>query len=145
MTRAWTNSWTQPRVARWLPTSMVGALLLASLAAPAFGQAASNREDLVARLTGKRVHIDKNTGAVREISSDEARALIDAVVRATDGSAASAQAVVRSAAGAMLRLGDHVGHIVVARPSEDGVATLRCVGSADEAVAFLTEDALPLQ
>jgi hypothetical protein len=42
------------------------------------------REDLVAKLTGKRVHLDSRTGQVRPITADEARDLIAAVIRATD-------------------------------------------------------------
>ena len=127
-------------------TIFLGMLCFAA-AASAQGQSpATTREDLVAKLAGKRIRVDQSTGQLRAITEGEARDLITAVLQATDASQPEPQAAIRSAAGAMVRLGEHVGHIVVVRPGEDGQLAVRCVGSADEAVTFLAEeDLLPLQ
>lgn len=142
------NSSLRRRIGRLLAgvaATFASGSLIVALGSPVFAQAAGAREDLVTKLTGKRVHLDRTTGQLRAITADEARALIDTVLRATDSSAAPNHTPAQSAAGHMLHLGDHTGHIVVARPNEDGSTALRCVGSADEAVGFLTEEGLPLQ
>jgi hypothetical protein len=108
----------------------------------AFAQAGAAREDLVAKLAGKKVRVDASTKQVRAITADEAREFIAAVTNATE----SAQvAKVSAPVGSIARLDDHAGHIIVTRPNQDGSVSLRCVGSADEAVAFLVEEGLPLQ
>ena len=107
--------------------------------------ATASREDLVAKLAGKRVRIDATTKQLRAITADEAREFIAAVSKTTDMSQIAAQTPAFTSSGQMARLEDHTGHIVVSRPNEDGSISLRCVASADEAVAFLTEDGLPLQ
>ena len=107
--------------------------------------AAASREDLVTKLAGKRVRIDATTKQLRAITADEARELIATVSKATDMSQVAAQTPTFTPSGQMARLDDHAGHIVVSRPNEDGSVSLRCVASADEAVAFLTEEELPLK
>ena len=107
--------------------------------------AAASREDLVTKLAGKRVRIDATTKQLRAITADEAREFIATVSKATDMSQVAAQTPTFTSSGQMARLDDHTGHIVVSRPNEDGSVSLRCVASADEAVAFLTEEELPLQ
>lgn len=105
--------------------------------------AGAAREDLVAKLAGKPVRIDKTTKQLRAITPDEAREFIAEVARATTRPDAAAE--VATPTGSMLRLDGHVGHIIVSRPNPDGSVSSRCVGSADEAVAFLVEEGLPLQ
>jgi hypothetical protein len=107
--------------------------------------AAASREDLVTKLAGKRVRVDATTKQLRAITADEAREFIATVSKATDMSQVAAQTPTFTSSGQMARLDDHTGHIVVSRPIEDGSVSLRCVASADEAVAFLTEEGLPLQ
>jgi hypothetical protein len=142
---AMVGSSARSRRGRWLGAALVVGALVTAPAPTVNAQSARSREDLVAKLAGKHVRIDQATGRARAITTEEARDLIAAVTRATEAPDASTLAPVRTAAGQMLRLGEHAGHIVVVRPSENGSLDLRCVGSADEAVTFLTEDALPLQ
>lgn len=129
----------------WLGAALAVGALAAATGTTVNAQSARVREDLVAKLAGKHVRIDQATGRARAITTEEARDLIATIARATDAPDASTLASVRTAAGHMLRLGEHAGHIVVVRPNENGTLDMRCVGSADEAVTFLTEEELPLQ
>ena len=99
-----------------------------------------SREELVAKLAGKKVRVDKSTGQLREITTEEAQEFVDSIARMTALAEATPQLSPGATAGRMLSLGEHLGHVVIARPSADGASSLRCVGSADEAVAFLTEE-----
>lgn len=139
------NRTTNARGRRWLSAGLLWGALIGLLAGPAHAQPSRSREDLVAKLAGKLVRIDANTKQVRAITTEEARELIAAVQRATETPDASSATAAQGGSSRMLRLGEHAGHIVVVRPNEDGTLASRCVGSADEAVAFLTEDPLPLQ
>ena len=143
------------RPAAWRRPTRAWSVALTALAALgvavtiAFAQApqsaAASREDLVTKLTGKRVRVDATTKQLRAITADEAREFIATVTKATDMSQVAAQAPIATPTGFMAPLDDHAGHIVISRPNEDGSISLRCVGSADEAVTFLTEEGLPLQ
>lgn len=98
-----------------------------------------SREQLVAKLKGKKVKIDASTAQLREMTTEEAESFIDTIARMTDRTALEARV---AAAGASRRvsLEGHIGHVNVARPNPDGTTTVRCVASADEAVAFLAEE-----
>lgn len=126
---------------RW-PTAVAALAALGLSVSFAFAQEPA-REDLVTKLAGKKVQIDKTTKTLRAITADEAREFIATVAKATESATIAAQ--VSTPLGTMVRLDDHVGHIIVSRPNEDGSVSLRCVGSADEAVAFMIEEGLPLQ
>lgn len=129
----------------WRGVGLFACVLIGMLVAPLDAQPSRSREDLVAKLAGKRVHLDEQTKRVRELTVEEARAFVATVLRVTERSQTSRPAPLQATVGRMLRLDDHAGHVIVARPNDDGSSALRCVGSADEAVAFLTEDPLPLQ
>jgi hypothetical protein len=133
---------------RWF-TALTALAALGLSAMFAFAQApqsaAASREDLVAKLAGKRVRVDAATKQLRAITADEARELIAVVAKATDMSQVAAQTPMVTPIGHLAQLDDHAGHIVIGRPNEDGSVSLRCVASVDEAVSFLTEEGLPLQ
>jgi hypothetical protein len=133
----------RPRHRWFTAVAAVAAFGLSATLALAQAPQTSDREDLVARLAGKKVRVDPATKKPRAITADEAREFIATVARATEG--ASIASRVTTPAGTMVRLDDHIGHIIVTRPNEDGSVSVRCVGSADEAVAFLVEEGLPLQ
>ena len=132
--------WTSTAVAIGLLSSVIPSSVRAQ--APA---AASKRDELAAKLSGKRIHLDSRTGQLRELTGDEARTLIDAVLTATDRSSVESRPPVQTANGQRLELDDHAGHIVLTRWNEDRSLSTRCVESADEAVAFLSEEGLPVQ
>lgn len=122
-----------------------GALLaFAVLAAPGLSAQETgrgrSREALVAKLTGKKVRVDAATGARRAITEQEAGALIDQIAVLTTPTASGAE-VALPKGGAMLSLSGHgAGHVLVAKPNDDGTSSVRCVTSADEAVEFLADD-----
>lgn len=132
--------WTSTALAIGLLSSVVPSSLLAQ--APA---AASKGDELAAKLSGKRIHLDSRTGQLRELTGDEARTLIDAVLTATDRSTVESRTPIQTANGQMFKLDDHTGHIVLTRWNDDRSLSTRCVESADEAVAFLSEEGLPVQ
>ena len=127
-------------VARKLVLVGSAAALALAIAAPG-AQAQGPREDLVTKLTGKRIHKDKATGAVRAITADEARDLVSSIMSMTTRATPPAAVALADGSEAM-DVREHVGHVVISRYNEDGSVSLRCIANADEAVAFLTEEPL---
>jgi len=127
----------------------VAAATVAMVSPAALAQAAQtgqrSREDLVAKITGKRIHLDKTTGAVRAITAEEARQLIDSIVAATDRSGPEPEPVVGLDGVRMIDVEGHVGHVVISRYNPDGSVALRCVSTADEAADFLAEEPLEIR
>jgi hypothetical protein len=100
-----------------------------------------SRQELVAKLTGKPVHVDAATRRVRAITQQEAGALIDQIAALTEATA-SPDEVALLGGGRMLRLSGHgAGHVLVSRPNASGTASVRCVTSPEEAVDFLADEA----
>jgi len=99
------------------------------------------REDLVAKIAGKRIHKDRATGQVRAITVEEARDLIATITALTSRPAGEPAAAVTGGA-EMMAIGDHAGHVVISRYNPDGSVSVRCVASADEAADFLAEEPL---
>lgn len=131
------------RPAGWVALLMAGAFVWIMMPSHpgAQGQGTSpSRDELVAKLAGKKVRVDKTTGQLREITTEEAREFVDSIARMTALADAAPQFPTGAIAGRMASLGDHVGHVVIARPNADGTSVMRCVGSADEAVTFLAEE-----
>jgi hypothetical protein len=120
----------------------VGVVLWSTAGVDAQGRGRS-RQELVAKLTGKPVRIDAATGRPRPITEAEAGAFVDQVAALTEVTAiTAADEVPLPSGGAMVNLSGHgIGHVLVARPHDDGTSAIRCVTSADEAVDFLAGDA----
>jgi hypothetical protein len=108
-------------------------------------QAPRTREDLVAKIAGKKIHKDKVTGQVRAITVEEARDLIASIVALTTRTGDAPEPSVRPDGAMMVATDGHVGHIVISRYNPDGSVSLRCVASADEAADFLAEEPLEIQ
>ncbi len=104
-----------------------------------------SREDLVAKITGKKIRMDKTTGTVRAITADEARELIDGIIAATDRTGAGLEPVVGPDGVQMIDFEGHFGHVVVSRYNPDGSIALRCVSTAEEAADFLAEEPLDIR
>lgn len=124
----------------------VVALVMSPVAAAAQDAAPGQRvrEDLVAKVAGKKIHKDKATGQVRAITVEEARDLIASIVALT--SRTSDLPVVTRADGAgMMALDGHADHVVISRYNPDGSVSVRCIASADEAADFLAEEPLEVQ
>lgn len=129
---------------------IAGAIAAAALATATSSTAAAQagpqgREDLVAKIAGKKIHLDKATGKVREITVDEARELIASIVAMTNRSGEGLQTVVRADGAQMVAMDGHFGHVVITRYNPDGSMSLRCVATADEAASFLAEEPLEIQ
>jgi hypothetical protein len=131
---------TRPR--RWAAVALVAALVSTTMSPiAAQGQrVGQSRDELVAKLAGKKVRVDRTTGALREITVDEAREFVDTIAAMTALAPPVEQVSPTGTAGVMAALGDHTGHVMVARPNPDGTTSLRCVGGAEEAVEFLVEE-----
>lgn len=134
------------RMLRTCSTAVLALSLMLAVPVGAQGQRGpSKREDLVAKLAGKKVRVDRATGQLREMTTDEARDFVDHIANLTDPARIDATPVVAVTSGFMKRLGDHAGHVVVARPNADGSTSSQCVADVDEAVAFLAGDTSDLQ
>jgi len=104
-----------------------------------------SREDLVAKITGKKIRMDKATGTVRAITADEARELIDGIIAATDRTGVGLEPTAGPGGAQMIDIEGHFGHVVISRYNPDGSISLRCVSTADEAADFLAEEPLDIR
>jgi predicted trehalose synthase len=107
--------------------------------------APSTREDLVAKIAGKKIHKDKVTGQVRAITVDEARDLIASIVAMTTRTEAAAEPMLGPGRAQMVAGDGHAGHVLISRYNPDGTVSVRCIASADEAADFLAEEPLGIQ
>jgi len=126
--------------------ALAAAVFAMSSPAPLAAQSQGGpREDLVAKIAGKKIHKDKVTGQVRAITVEEARDLIASIVALTTRTGEAPEPTVRPDGAMMVAADGHVGHIVISRYNPDGSVSLRCVASADEAADFLAEEPLEIQ
>ncbi|MGE3510147.1 MAG: hypothetical protein AB7N65_14835 [Vicinamibacterales bacterium] len=131
-------------VQRWtMPATLLSLMILLTLTAAtevvtAQGQRRGrSRQELVARLTGKPVHVDRSTGAARPITEQEAAALVDRIAALTAAPERTTEVPLRQG-GSMIALSGHgAGHVLISRPNANGSVAVRCVTSAEEAVDFL--------
>lgn len=131
-------------VPRWMmPAALLSLMILLILSAAtemveAQGQRRGrSRQELVARLTGKPVHVDRSTGTARPITEQEAAALVERIAKLTTAPDRTTEVPLRQG-GSMITLSGHgAGHVLVSRPNADGSVAVRCVTSAEEAVDFL--------
>jgi hypothetical protein len=139
------------RIGRALRMALVaGAVAAAGLTTAMVAPAAAQpgppvRDDLVAKIVGKKIHLDKTTGKVREITLEEARDLIASIVALVDPSGEDLTTVARADGAQMVALDGHLGHVVISRYNPDGSVSVRCVATADEAADFLAEEPLEIQ
>jgi hypothetical protein len=97
----------------------------------------SNRgDDAAVNLAGRKVRFDRKTGKLRELSQQEARELVSTLTAMTTRTESPAA---RTQSGAGLVRMNGFDHVLVARPNEDGSNDVRCVGSLEEAVSFLSQ------
>jgi hypothetical protein len=107
--------------------------------APQSAQAQQARPDLVAKLTGKKIKKNPATGELQAINVDEAQEIVEQLVAMTNRSTEGLTPVT-GASGVSLALEGRFMHVMIGRPNPDGTTSMRCVTSADEGVAFLSEE-----
>jgi len=103
------------------------------------------REDLVRKLTGKKIRVDKQTGQPRAASEAEARATVQQLTALLEQPAGPPAVSYRSNGMQVARVDGYLNRVVVGRPLPDGRFETRCVSTLDEAVAFLGGDLAVLE
>jgi hypothetical protein len=104
------------------------------------------REDLVQKLTGKKIRLDQQTGRARAATEAEARETVEQLTALLEPPAAEPQIAYRSNGTQVANVDGYFNRTVVARPRADGTFETRCVTTLDEAVAFLSgESVAPLE
>lgn len=135
------------RITRGCLWIAIGAVALSTTVAAQGGR--RSRQELVEKLEGRAVMVDRATSQRRPITTAEAGAFVDRIGILTAPAASASAAEVLSRGGLALRVSAHgPGHVVVSRPNADGSTSARCVTSVDEAVDFLAgelDDAAPVQ
>jgi hypothetical protein len=96
------------------------------------------REDLVKKLTGKKIRVDKQTGQPRAVTEAEARATVQQLTALLERPAAPPQVNYRSNRTQVANVDGYFNRAVIARPRANGTFETRCVSTLDEAVAFLS-------
>jgi len=99
-------------------------------------QSSNRGEDAAVTLAGRKIRIDRTTGKLRELSPQEARALVSTLTTMTTRTEQAAD----NASGATLVQMTGFDHVLVGRPNADGTVDVVCVSSLDEAVAFLSQE-----
>lgn len=117
---------------------LAGALVVTALTASGIqvGAQDTSREDVVVKLAGKNLRVDKSTGKLRKITAEEARELVATLTNITNRRDVSAET--RPDGAEVVQMAGF-GHVMVARPNEDGTSDVRCVSTLDEAVEFLRQ------
>jgi maltodextrin utilization protein YvdJ len=145
------------RAAAWrgLRVSLVAAALVASgtavpssswtLSAQTSGSQKPVREDLVKKLTGKKIRVDKQTGQTRAITQAEARETVQQLTALLERPAAAPQVAYRSNGTQVATVDGYFNRAVVARPRANGTFETRCVSTLDEAAAFLSGESAALE
>ena len=103
------------------------------------------REDLVRKLTGKKIRVNKQTGQPRAASEAEARATVQQLTALLEHPAGPPVVSDRSNGMQVARVDGYLNRVVVGRPFPDGRFETRCVSTLDEAVAFLGGDLAALE
>ena len=119
---------------------LAGALVVTALTASGIqvGAQDTSREDVVVKLAGKNLRVDKSTGKLRKITAEEARELVATLTNITNRRDVSAET--RPDGAEVVQMAGF-GHVMVARPNEDGTSDVRCVSTVDEAAEFLGQAA----
>jgi hypothetical protein len=130
---------------RRLRASLVVAALVASgMAAPSSLQTVGAqtqkviRDDLVKKLTGKKIRLDKQTGQPRAVTEAEARATVEQLTGLLQAPANPPQVTYRRDGTQVATIDGYFNRTIVARPRANGTFETKCVTTLDEAVAFLS-------
>jgi len=99
-------------------------------------QSSNRGDDAAVTLAGRKIRIDRTTGKLRELSPQEARALVSTLTTMTTRTEQAAE----KPSGATLVQMTGFDHVLVGRPNADGTVDVVCVSSLDEAVAFLSQE-----
>jgi hypothetical protein len=118
-----------------LGIGLAGAMMMRPGDIAVKAQETNRGEDAAVSLAGRKVRIDKNSGKLRDLSQQEARELISTLTAMTTRTERAAAAP----GGSTLDQIEGFDHVVVGRPNEDGTVEVRCVGSVEEAVSFLSQ------
>lgn len=102
------------------------------------------REDLVKKLTGKKIRLDKQTGKPRAVSEGEARETVRQLSALLARPAAPPEVTYRRDGTQVATVDGYLSRTIVARPRENGTFETRCVTTLDEAVAFLSGESAAL-
>src|ERR1044072_3454897 len=102
---------------------------------PVNAQESNRGEDAAVQLAGRKVRFDKKSGKLRDLSQQEARALVSTLPSMTTRTERESA----PPGGAALVQMTGFDHVLVGRPNEDGSTDVRCVGSLEEAVSFLSQ------
>jgi hypothetical protein len=98
-------------------------------------QEANRGEDAAVNLAGRKIRVDKSTGKLRDLSTQEARDLVATLTTMTTRT----ESVAAAPGGATLVRMNGFDHVLVGRPNEDGTIDVQCVDSIDGAVSFLSQ------
>jgi hypothetical protein len=129
---------------RLRPSLVVAALVASGTAVPSSSWTLNAqtqkvvREDLVKKLTGKKIRVDKQTGQPRAVTEAEARATVQQLTALLERPAAPPQVNYRSNRTQVANVDGYFNRAVIARPRANGTFETRCVSTLDEAVAFLS-------
>jgi hypothetical protein len=96
------------------------------------------REDLVKKLTGKKIRVDKQTGQPRAATDAEARATVQQLTTLLERPTAPPHIDYRRDGTQVANVDGYLNQAVIARPRANGTFETRCVSTLDEAVAFLS-------
>ena len=103
------------------------------------------REDLVKKLTGKKIRVDKQTGQPRGATEAEARATVQQLTTLLERPTAPPHIDYRRDGTQVANVEGYLNQTVVGRPRADGTFETRCVSTLDEAVAFLSGESAALE
>jgi hypothetical protein len=125
----------RPMRVAMLGVGLASAMMMLSGDRRVSAQETNRSDDASVTLAGRKIRVDKQSGKLRELSSQEAR---DLVATLTGMTTRSDQAV-DTPGGASLVQMNGFDHVLVGRPNEDGTVDVLCVSSVDDAVSFLSQ------
>ena len=103
------------------------------------------RDDLVKKLTGKKLRVDKQTGKPRAATEAEARETVRQLTALLARPTATPQVTYRRDGTAVANVEGYFDRAVIARPLANGTFETRCVATLDDAVAFLSGESVALE
>lgn len=95
-------------------------------------------EEVAVEIAGQTASVDPKTGQLRALSADEAKALMEGISRYVDQSGDGLIPVYHASGAVSIDLDERFQSVSIARTTTDGKVATRCVGSGEEAEAFLS-------